>query len=267
MTSLVALFVSALVALHAPPSTEPAEANAWAEADRLSSEGRHEEAASAYAVAFEREGAVAILYSWAQAERLSGDCTRALELYERFLAEGETLPPEYETEVMRARWSDMRANAERQQDACRRALEDVAEEPPSVDPSPPPPAVALEPTSPPPPSRATPPRDLPSRERWRRDPVGWSLVGVGAAALATGGALVGVAAWRDDRAEGSGTHQDFLDEVDRALLEQRIGIGLLAAGGAIAVAGAVRLAIVGRGRRDRPVALRVSPGVGVLGRF
>ena len=250
-----------------PAATEAAvlaEPSAWVEADRLAGEGRHDEAAAAYGRAWDEEGAVVILYSWAQAERLRGQCERAVDLYTRFVDAADTPPPDYEGEVMRARFSDMRANAERQREGCRAQL---AEQARAREPEPP---AASEPLPPEPqPTPTTAPVDA-SASPWWRDGWGWSLVSIGAASLVAGGSLVGIAAWRDAQADGRGTHEDFLDAIDRATIEQRVGIGLLAVGGAFVVAGAARLGLVARATRRRTgIALTAAPrlGIAVTGRF
>lgn len=269
--------------LLAPPAEAQAQA-AWDRADALAAEGQHDQAVEEYARAWQDLHAPAILYSWAQSERLRGHCTEAAALYERFVAEGQAPPPSYDTELLRAQWSNMLANAERQRDACR-APAPVTPAPVTTTPEPvtaptepvtTPTATTTAPTTTSQPATTPTPAPRP----WRRDAIGWSLVGAGAASLVAGATLVGVAAWEDGRAEGLGDHQRFLDAIDRAILEQRVGIGLLGLGGALATAGLVRLVVVARrgdaGPRDgaaghaRPAtaSLAVTPrGVLLRGRF
>jgi hypothetical protein len=83
-----------------------------------------------------------------------------------------------------------------------------------------------------------------------------------------GGALVGVAAGRDTRADQAGTHDDFRGELQRARTEQAIGLAALGVGVAVAVGGAIRLGIVARRRRTGPgLDARLRPGPGVTIRF
>jgi len=237
---------------------------AWDRADALASEGRHDEAVAEYARAWQDLHAPAILYSWAQSERLRGHCTEAAALYERFVTEGQTPPPSYDTELLRAQWSNMLANAERQRDACREP-EPTTEPEPMTEPAP---TFEPRPTSEPAPSSAAP-TDVPPRPWWR-DAAGWSLVATGTASLAAGATLVGVAAWEDGRAEGLATHERFREAIDRAVLEQRVGLGLLGLGGALAIGGIVRLAVVARrsGDHDRTLSLAPGPrGLVLRGRF
>lgn len=274
MPSLTSLCVAVLLA--AAPQRLQAEAQArWDRADALASEGRHDDAVKEYALAWQDLHAPAILYSWAQSERLRGHCTEAAALYERFVTEGQTPPPSYDTELLRAQWSNMLANAERQRDACREptpATPDTA--PDTPDPAPAtsePPTTASEPAAiaPTSPERSDAAPTAPAPRPWWRDATGWSLVATGTATLAAGATLVGVAAWEDGRAEGLGNHERFRDAIDRAMIEQRVGFGLLGLGGALAIGGVVRLAVVARrGRPDAALSLSPTPrGLVLRGRF
>lgn len=269
MPSLTSLCVAGLLAA-APPRLQ-AEAQArWDHADALASEGRHDDAVKEYALAWQDLHAPAILYSWAQSERLRGHCTEAAALYERFVSEGQTPPPSYDTELLRAQWSNMLANAERQRDACR----EPTPAPATPDPAPAtsePPTTASEPAAlaPASPERSDAAPASPALRPWWRDATGWSLVATGTASLATGATLVGVAAWEDGRAEDLGNHERFRDAIDRAVIEQRVGFGLLGLGGALAIGGIVRFAVVARrGRPDHALSLSPTPrGLVLHGRF
>lgn len=268
MISLPSLCVAVLLATAPKPLEAQAQAR-WDRADALASEGRHDEAVKEYALAWQDLHAPAILYSWAQSERLRGHCTEAAALYERFFNEGQTPPPSYDTELLRAQWSNMLANAERQRDACR---EPTAEPAPTTEPTAEP---EPEPTTEPDsaaqtaPATSEPADTVPASRPWWRDATGWSLVATGTASLAAGATLVGVAAWEDGRAEGLGTHERFRDAIDRAVIEQRVGFGLLGLGGALAIGGIVRLAVVARrGPRDHALSLSPGPrGLVLRGRF
>lgn len=249
IVSLTSLRLALLLA-SAPAPLEAKAHERWDRADVLASEGRHDEAVKEYALAWQDLHAPAILYSWAQSERLRGHCTEAAALYERFVTEGRTPPPSYDTELLRAQWSNMLANAERQRDACR-------EPAPASETGPEPtteaePATGSEPTATTEPSTAPTPSGTdridapPSPRPWWRDAVGWSLAGTGTATLVAGATLLGVAAWEDGRAEDLGSHGRFRDAVDRAVIEQRVGFGLLGLGGALAVGGIVRFAVIAR---------------------
>jgi hypothetical protein len=250
---LLASTLLAMLVAAAPAATDAQQR--WDHADALASEGRHDEAVAEYARAWQDLHAPAILYSWAQSERLRGHCTEAAALYERFVAEGQTPPAGYDSELLRAQWSNMLANAERQQEACREPA-DASTNVPTDEPTDAPklePADAQDEPDPELPSITTSPpvNDVPPLRPWSRDATGWSLVATGSASLVAGATLVGVAAWEDGRAEDLGDHQDFRDAVDRAIIEQRIGFPLLGLGGALALGGVVRFIVVAR-RNDRP---------------
>jgi hypothetical protein len=261
-----------VTALAAPPpdatrssATAPPEAtSSWDRADALAAEGRHDDAAREYARAWDELAAPPILYSWAQSERLGGRCAEAIALYERFLEHGVDAPPGYDTEPLRAHWSSMRANAQEQAATCKDALRDEAP-PPSASPSPPPEPVVAEPVDPP----ARPIAAVPAKP-WYRDAAGWSLFAGGIAVLATGTALVGVAAAQSNDADDRDTHQAFRDAIDRAVLEQRIGFAAFALGGALVLGAAVRWAVVTRRARGASRSVQLGTrGVGleVRGRF
>jgi hypothetical protein len=269
IASLMSLRLALLFA-GAPAPLDAKAHERWDRADGLASEGRHDEAVKEYALAWQDLHAPAILYSWAQSERLRGHCTEAAALYERFVTEGQTAPPSYDTELLRAQWSNMLANAERQRDACRDPASEPASEPTAGAGAPTEPTAKPEPTTAPA-SSSTDQLHTPSSASrpWWRDAVGWSLAGTGAATLAAGATLLGVAAWEDGRAEELGSHGRFRDAIDRAVIEQRVGFGLLGLGGALVVGGIVRFAVIARppGReraapsspRDRGTASRHAP--------
>ncbi|MBL4687725.1 MAG: hypothetical protein JKY37_24225 [Nannocystaceae bacterium] len=83
------------------------------------------------------------------------------------------------------------------------------------------------------------------------DPVGWALVGVGAAAAIAGGVMVGIAASRDRTAESAADHDRFLAELEGARVQQTAGLVMFGVGTALAVGGVVRLLVV-RQRREHP---------------
>lgn len=251
LTQLAAPAPATEVTEAATPAASPSH---WDLADDYAARGLHEEAAQEYALAYDEHGAPAILYSWAQAERLRGRCDEALPLYERFVAAAEITPPEYDAPGLREQWANMRVNAERQRGVCREAVRAIKA--PAVPAAKPTTLPSTQPT----PERTAPDRTAPSRPTWRRDAAGWSLFATGLAAAAVGAGLLGAAAATDGDAASQPDHQRFRDAIARAQLEQRAGIGVLAAGGALLLGGVVRLAIVAaRARKARPVAARTRP--------
>jgi hypothetical protein len=96
-----------------------------------------------------------------------------------------------------------------------------------------------------PPAASTAVAPAPHRARWQRDALGLSLTAAGVVVAATGGALFGVAEVRFDHSARS--YQDYVDARSAPTL-YALGIGGLALGGALVVAGVVRLAVVGAHR-------------------
>jgi tetratricopeptide (TPR) repeat protein len=191
-----------------------------------------------------------LLYAWAQAERMGGDCARALVLYRRFLA---TDPPQRSADVARANVLDCEAQ---------------------VGPQPPPP--------PPDPgdgagddrgsgdtdgrTGSTRPADRP----WHRDPAAGTLLGLGAAATVAGGIAIGVGRGQLARSTEAPTEGDYFREVDRARQTNLVGWVVLSVGGALLVAGAVRLAVLGVRHKQRRSSARWDPGTrgaGLVFRF
>ncbi len=272
--SAIPLVLALTLSIAPSPTPQQRKAQAaWDRADAHAAAGNHDDAVDEYARAWQDLDAPAILYSWAQSERLRGHCTEAAALYDRFVAEGQSPPPSYDTELLRAQWSNMLANAERQREACRAPASTQTE--PVAPPVPAPAATTTSATTPSgtigdaATSDATPARPRSPRPWWR-DAAGWSLAGTGVAALVAGTVLVVVADAQERGADGLGSHGAFDDAIDRAIVEQRAGFGLLGVGGALVLGGIVRFAVVARrqGRTTRSVALDLGPrGLSLRGRF
>jgi tetratricopeptide (TPR) repeat protein len=197
-----------------------------------------------------------LLYALGQAERRRGHCDRAIEYYESCLGLVKDA----------AAAAALRVQIER----CKVEQGDPKKEPPapvpaaptapgsaapgtSTAPSPPltpvpelsDDAPAVLPESHPAPRPPAPPAA--AAARWYRDALGLSLVGVGLAGGAAGGALAGIAHARLDAAGDS--YQKYADARSAPTL-WTAGIVTVSVSGALIVAGAVRLAVVGaRGRR------------------
>ena len=206
-----------------------------------------------------------LLYPWAQAERESGDCETAIDLYKRVL---ESNPPE-----------TLAANAQGNIDRCQEQLdeadmviEDDADDEPVDD-------LVDEPDTPPEPD----PEPAPIKPRedegkdttkaWYKDPVGGVLVGIGVAGVVTGGALMGVASSRAKSVGDADTNQDYVDAKDSAKTLNTGGVVALSVGGALLVGGIIRYAIVAKKNKAQTARLFVSPawargaGVSISGRF
>jgi tetratricopeptide (TPR) repeat protein len=180
----------------------------------------YQEAIAEFQAAYQLDARPDILFAWAQAERLSGDCASAMPLYRRYLA---GRPPRDNAEVAGGNLA-----------RCERAL---ATGPGAV--------IAARGPSDAPVLAAPPAR--PAEGRWYRDPIGGALVGAGALGLAVGaGFLVAAGSAEDDRA-GAATYREFETLSDRAASRRRIGVVALAVGGGLVAAGAVRWVLRARG--------------------
>lgn len=194
-------------------------------------------AAAAFARRYEETGDPALLYGQAQALRRAGDCRAAIEVFERFVA---TEPPAADVEA-----------ATDAIEACREILDEpVPNDEPTV------PIDEPQPQSQPQPKEAAP-------APWYADRAGGILVGVGAAIAVTGAGLFGGSYARLARAPSSEAGYEDRRRDVRALWGS--GLGLLATGGALVVAGAIRWGVVARKRTRSRVA--IVPGSALTIRF
>jgi tetratricopeptide (TPR) repeat protein len=207
--------------------------------------GQYEEAAEAFARAYERTQDPTYLYTQAQAERLSGDCEVAIELYEEFLG---------------SRPSDQAALAVRDNIAeCKQRLKVVPPEPkPEPEPEP------MAEVAPQPEPTPTPARDEPRAEHTRRNPVPYALFIPGMVAVGVGASLLVVAHRRADAAESASDDRAYGDLLDSAHRLEIAGAVVTSIGAAAIVGGIVHIIVANRRvRRDR-TALHVAPTLGGL---
>jgi hypothetical protein len=196
-------------------------------------------AVSALRAAYEAEPRPEILFAWAQAERLAGDCAHAIVLYRKFL---DGHPPAIQAEA-----------AQGPLERCERALASAVAPPappvPETRPAPPA-AVVTEAAPEPEPAPAVPP----PHRRFYQDAVGDVLVGAGLAAVGVGVALLVTAGSPD----GAMTWDDFQTRHDTAVTRQRWGAVTLGVGAALVAGGVTHWAFWVRGG---------EAGVAVAGRF
>ncbi|MCA9720603.1 MAG: hypothetical protein KC468_38425, partial [Myxococcales bacterium] len=126
---------------HAQPAKERAgESNAIdleakAHLDRaleLYTAGEYEEAIREFRSGYAIDPSPMFLFAWAQAERLTGDCLRAAELYRRFIA---TDPPEQQVAAAEAH-IDSCSELAATEAASEQEQEDAAEPEPEPEPEP-----------------------------------------------------------------------------------------------------------------------------------
>lgn len=221
----------ALLAALPPPSVSAAallqqQVDAGAEAAQ---DGRPGEAADRFAAAFALSSAPALLFNSAQLRRKAGDLAEARCLYQRFLAAapGDPLRAEAEGNLAAVAQEEERREAARRAEAARRVE-------------------ALR--------RDTAPVRAAARRPGLR-PAGLALLGVGLAAAALGGALLGV----DGR---QSCPKAELGHCELELDSRGAGIALLSAGAAALGVGGVLLGVsFRREARDGQVAQLLLGGV------
>lgn len=211
----------------------------------------YKQAAQFLGDSWRREKDLATLFAWAQAERLSGNCKEAARLYKLFLESNP--PPAAEAAAKEGIVQCVEVLAVESQTAPEPV---PAPAPVQPDPSP-----STEPTD-----RDT--NSTPSRP-WYKDPLGASLVGVGAAGAAAGaGLLIASQVTLPQDATNYQEHNDQYDLSQRLKLAGAITLGV---GGAILLGGAIRWALLGsRQRRNANVSVAFSDRalqLGMSGRF
>jgi tetratricopeptide (TPR) repeat protein len=216
----VGLSALVLVSLATTAAAKPKRRDAVAAFDRgVAAYQKNDFTAASVALgkSYELEPDVDTLFAWAQAERKLDHCDKAIELYEKLLA--NTLPDENRTAV------------EQKRDECRQVL--AAQAPPPVEPAPAPaPApVMVAPTPPPssPPPEAT--------HSWYKDPLSLGLVGVGIVGLGVGGGLLASASSLDNQAKKDTKYQAFHDDSQKAKSRGNLGLAIGGAGAVLTIGG------------------------------
>jgi hypothetical protein len=224
----VALFISITIARVA--SAEPHGDAGVAAYQR----GDYAIAAHEFELAYAANPDPKLLYAWAQAQRLGGQCDKAVELYRRYVETGPT---------------------EEQVSAATTGISLCAEQTRSKDPPP----VKDEPT---------PPIVEPKRERppWYTDKIGGGLVIGGVAALAVGTTFLILSSSSADAADSARTRSEFVDKLDEASSRRTIGVVGLGLGAALLAGGAIRY--LTKPDDDAGVSVGVGPtSVALFGRF
>jgi tetratricopeptide (TPR) repeat protein len=191
------------------------------------------------------------LYALGQAYRAKGDCAEAIRYYESFL---ETAPPEQQLEAARR-------NIER----CKELLAPVAPPPPKPEEAPPVVAPTPTPIAEPPPLALTRP--------WYRNWAAHALVASGVALLVTGAVVWQTGRHTIDQAWAATTYDGYATrskDLSAADAMQKAGVGLMAASGALFVAGALTYVLYRPMERRARLSFQAGPGVALLtaqGRF
>ena len=246
--SVVASTLLALWVTAGPSSdgllSDPEAQKHFKAAQAAFNDGNYEVASKELEKAFLIEPADALLYPWAQAERFSGHCKVAIDLYEKFLATepSDNFRVAAEENLERCQEEIDQANAavaaqeESDEDTKVEPLDDGGDEVAKHEPEP---------------RDTKPDRSKKKDRKWYHDPVGGVLTGLGVAGVAAGGALLGVSASRAGDVGTEDTNQDYLDARRSATTLRNAGAGVLSVGGALLIAGIVRYALLAtKGKRS-----------------
>ena len=231
---------------RAEPAMRPEVQKIYDEATTLFNGAQYQTAIERFKAAFAMQQHSKILYSWAQATRLLGDCGEAVALYRRYLA---TLPPEGGANAAKAHIA-----------TCQSIMGSGPTPSPSPSPSPvyvppsPSPSPSVEPS--PSPSAEPSPSPVASGRRtiaarhWYQDVLGDILVGAGGIGIGVGVVYFLKSSTSEDDAGKAATYGDYEDKIDQAKSERTIAITSLAVGGALAAYGIVRWVTYGRPERE-----------------
>jgi tetratricopeptide (TPR) repeat protein len=244
----------AAIALAVLATARTAAADPTADAERYYNEGqaaydakRYDDAIAAWDKSYALSHLPALVYNLAQAHRLHGDCTEALDAYKRFVA----LDPK----------SPQRASAE----GFIHDLDPCPAPAGVVQPPPPPPSLppSTSPTPPPPPHPAAI-----AHARNGERVVGIVIAGVGVAAAGVGGYFGSQAqslANEVRAACASGCEYNAIKSKDQdGRTDQTLQYVLYAAGGAAIVTGAIVFALGSRKHVEAPVAVAPVRGGAAL---
>ena len=215
LLGFLALFLSSSLSLAAGESPTPTARSYLDAGLRLYNEGRYEAAIRELRLGYALEPLPEILYTLGQSTRKLGRCDEAIGYYRQYLRSAEA-----------ASASAARFQIERCEQQLREAQAAAAARP----------ATAVATPAPPPPP--------PVHRPFYKDALGMTLAAVGVGAALAGGGLLLDAALTVDHSRG--TLQQFDDALPGAQTMRTAGIVLTAAGGALVVAGVIRLSLVAR---------------------
>jgi tetratricopeptide (TPR) repeat protein len=198
-----------------------------------------------------------LLYALGQAYRMSGDCTQAVTAYRQFI---EANPAEKQREA--ATSNIERCEKSAPPTAAVGAAAAPVTEPARTKEIPPEEPAAQK-------AESAPPADT---KAWYEDVPGGILTGTGIAAAAVGTVLFVGGRGKVSDADAAGSDVEFTGnrgDADAGLTQQKIGLVVLGAGGALITAGIIRYATVGGGQKDS-AHVRIGPtwgGVMAMGAF
>ena len=240
---IVAVSAVAARAQEPPAGLSPSARAHFERGMRLYGAKQYAEAAAEFKAGHRKDPRPEFLYALAQAERLGGNCKNAIQAYEELLRTG----------IPRRKATTVKQHIA----ACRQRLQE--ERAPEIE----------APSPPPSPSPASPPAEsvvVRAGPSWLRDPIGHALVGAGVAAVVVGAVLL-ERGWSaiDDSFQSYDRFAEAKEsgQVSSWQRQEQIGVALLAAGGALVVAGIVRYVLHSRPPREPPSVAIVSDGRGL----
>jgi len=249
-SALLAALLAASPARGAPPAAtiDPEAQQHLDRALELYQQGDYPAAIESFKAGYALDPRRDFLYAWAQAERLSGDCVTATELYKRFItlsASGvQVAAAEQGIEICARELKEQRERASQVEVEAAAAAARAEQE-----------AQARTRAQAEAQARAEAEAEAAERDRARRfylDPLGDALVGGGLALGLTGGALLTAAQVKQSRLASAPTYGDFAGSYDEVTSSARTlqiaGGALLGAGVALIAGGVVRWMIVRSGR-------------------
>jgi hypothetical protein len=233
------------------PALHPTAAERLERAKALFEHRAYGAAAAELSRAYSVDPRPALLYPWAQAERLDGNCERAIELYDAFLASGP--PPRERKAAVENRALCVRATGDRPP-----AQDQREPGPPAPSPATPAPlSGSVAPIQPPPTDGKDPPRD----ERG----IGALTIGLtvaSAVGLGAGVFLFIDSGRRANAAAEEPFRDDVVEQMDRARLERAASFAVLAGAVGIGLWGGLRISRYLQ--RDDDVSVTVYPTQMVL---
>ncbi len=256
--------IGAPVARADQPSPSPGEAGPSAEVtakERVAKglefyqAGNYDAAIAEFKAAHAAAPSPTILFPWAQAERLRGNCRDAIDLYQRFI---DSDPPKKQVE---AAAQNRQECVERLKSADAAAASLVPGETGDT------PAATVEPTPEPEGPAEPEPITTPPPQKSRPDGLGWGLVGGGVGLAVIGAVLVGAGSGREASAAQAPTYGEF-DADKRGARALFVSGGVLVGVGlALAIGGAVRLALLKKRSGGASAWIGPRGGLGLGGRF
>lgn len=181
-------------------------------------------AAEKFRAAHDRAPTPAALFAWAQAERLGGNCVRAVPLYRKFL---EGTPAADHSE------------------AAQIGLRRCAESDPTPAPASAPAPVAVAPVKAPALVVAVPQMPMPVGPRpapvVRTDWLSAGLLTAGTVALGVGTTLVVLSVSEENAAKNATVYDDYLGRMERVRLQRPLGIGVGLLGAGVVALGLYRV--------------------------